>query len=341
MNKKLLIIIILLFQIIIPIKVRAASEIIVMDLDSGRVLFESNANERRLIASITKIMTAVVTLENSDLERQVTVGEEVLKSYGTNTYIGVGEKIKIKDLLYGLILRSGNDAALTLAKTVANSEEEFVSLMNQKAQEIGMKNTTFENPHGLDEETKNYSTAYDMALLSRYASKNNVYKTISKTKKYSVQTNEKSYIWYNRNKLLSTYKYCTGGKNGYTPSAGKTLVTTASKEDLNLTIVTLNDPNIYETHQSLYEYYFSKYKKYKIIDKDSFVFDKTLFEEEVDKVKTKIVIDDKDAKSKGKIHIYLEDEEIGEIPVYSKGKAKEKEEGGLFHKLMNLIFEKN
>lgn len=242
---------------------------------------------------------------------------------------------------------------MTLAVNVAGSEEEFVSLMNKKAKEIGMINTTFENPHGLDEETKNYSTAYDMALLSVYANKNKLFKTITRTKKYSVQTNEKSYIWYNRNKLLSTYKYCTGGKNGYTPSAGKTLVTTASNDDLNLTIVTLNDPDIYDTHESLYEYYFSKYKKYKIIDKDTFQFDKTLFdkelylkesfeyplkEEEIDKVKTKIVIENKERKHVGDIYIYLEEEEIGKVPVYTKNNPKEKEETSFFQKIKNWIF---
>ncbi len=347
----------LFILLFIPFKVLAASEIMVMDLDSGRVLYENNADEKRLIASITKIMTAIIVIENvKDLEKQVTVGEEVLKSYGTNIYIGVGEKIKVKDLLYGLLLRSGNDAAMTLAITTTGSSEEFVSLMNKKAEEIGMTNTIFQNPHGLDEETKNYSTARDMAILSRYANKNKIYRMISKTKKYSVQTSEKSYLWYNRNKLLSTYKYCTGGKNGYTPSAGKTLVTTASKEDLNLTVVTLNDPNIYESHESLYEYYFSKYKKYKIIDKDNFSFDKTLFdkelyikdsfeyplkEEEVSKVRTKIVIENKERKHVGNIYIYLEDKEIGSIPVYTSGNTKEKEEVSLFAKIKNWIFDRS
>ena len=140
---------------------------VVMDLNSGSVLYQKNANEKRLIASITKIMTAIITLENISLNKEIKVGEEVLKMYGTNIYVEVGEKITIKDLLYGLLLRSGNDASVVLANAVSKNEEEFVKLMNTKAQEIGMKNSTFSNPHGLDEETKNYSTAYDMALLSK------------------------------------------------------------------------------------------------------------------------------------------------------------------------------
>lgn len=351
MKKNIILTLFLTIIFLFPFKVLAASEIVVMDLDSGRVLYEKNAHEKRLIASITKIMTAIITLENISLDKEIIVGEEVLKSYGTNTYIEVGEKIKVKDLLYGLLLRSGNDAALTLSYNLKEGPETFINLMNQKAKEIGMTNTTFENPHGLDEETKNYSTAYDMALLSRYANKNKIYQTISKTKKYTLKTNKKSYIWYNRNKLLSTYEKCTGGKNGYTPSAGKTLVSTASNEDLNLTIVTLNDPNIYETHESLYEYYFSKYKKYTIIDKDNFIFDKSLIdkelyikdsfsypllEEEIDKIKTKIEISNKKSKRVGEIIVYLIDEEIGRIPVYSK--EPQKKELSFFEKIMNWIF---
>lgn len=340
-------------SIIFPIKVYAASEIVVMDLDSGRVLYENNAHQKRLIASITKIMTAIVSIENMELNKEITVGEEVLKSYGTNTYIEVGEKITVKDLLYGLLLRSGNDAAMTLASSYENGPESFVNMMNTKAQEIGMNNTIFENPHGLDEETKNYSTAYDMALLSKYAYQNKIYKMIAKTKKYTTKTSNKSYVWYNRNKLLSTYKYCTGGKNGYTPSAGKTLVTTASKDNLNLTIVTLNDPNIYETHQSLYEYYFSKYKNYTIIDKDTFKFDKSLIDKELyikdsfiyplaegeqDKIRTKIEINNKNSEEAGIINVYLNEDVIGTVKVYTNKKESEKKELSFFDRIKNLIF---
>ena len=174
-----------------------------MDLDSGRVLYQENIKEKKLIASTTKILTAIVTLENASLDKEVIIGDEVLKMYGTNIYIEVGEKITIKDLLYGLLLRSGNDAAVALAVAVSGSEEEFVKLMNKKAQDIGMKDSSFTNPHGLDDDTKNYSTAYDMALLSRYAYQNKTYRKIVGTKKYVTKTKDKTYLWYNRNKLLS------------------------------------------------------------------------------------------------------------------------------------------
>lgn len=347
---------ILLFSIFFKIPgvhaLDSSASSIVMDLDSGRILYQKNANEKRLIASITKILTAIVTLENSDINQEVEIGDEILKMYGTNIYIEVGEKIKIKDLLYGLLLRSGNDASIALANSVTNSEEEFVKLMNKKAQELGMKNSTFANPHGLDEDTKNYSTAYDMALLSKYAYKNKTYRKISATKKYVTKTKNKTYLWYNRNKLLNNYKYTTGGKNGYTPSAGKTLVTTATKNNLNLTIVTLDDPNEYETHENFYESYFSEYKNYTIIDKDNFSIDKSFYsgnpyikesfiypltEEEVDDIKTEVHITNKNStKNKiGTISIKLNGKLIGEIAIYNK--AKEKEEKSFFLKLKSLF----
>ena len=329
------------FLFCLPFTVSAdtAKSTIVMDLDSGRILYEKNANQKRLIASITKIMTAIVAIEGGDLTEKITVGEEVLSMYGTNIYVEVGEKMKLRDLLYGLLLRSGNDASVVIAKAIAGSEEKFVNLMNKKAQEIGMKNTIFKNPHGLDEETENYSTAYDMALLSKYAYKNKTYRNIVSTDKYEVSTGKKTYLWYNRNKLLTTYEYCTGGKNGYTPRAGKTLVTTASKKGLNLTIVTLSDGDIYNNHIDLYEDFFSKYKRYKIIDKNNFRIDKEFVDEdvyledsfyypltsnEVNDIKTVVhFLDDSATDEIGTIEIFLSNQKIGELPIYRKIKKKE------------------
>jgi len=339
--KKTIWLILIIYTIIFPISVIGADtsrSSIVMDLDSGRILYEKNSHQKRLVASTTKILTAITTIEKMDLDKQITVGEEVLKMYGTNIYIEIGEKITIKDLLYGLLLRSGNDAAVALAVAVSGSEENFVKLMNEKAQEIGMKDSIFQNPHGLDEKTKNYSTAYDMALLSQYAYQNKTYREIVGTKKYIVSTGNKTYLWYNRNKLLSSYKYCTGGKNGYTPSAGKTLVTTASKNNLNLTVVTLNDGNIYNTHQYLYEEMFHKYQNYKIIDKNEFYMDQSFYngtlylndsffyplsENELDEIKTRVSISNNQAEGQvGNIFIYLGNQKIGDIPIYRKKVTK-------------------
>ena len=211
-------------------KMDTSKSSIVMDIDSGRILYKNNVNDKRLIASTTKIMTAVVALSNGKLTDVYKAKDEILEMYGTSIYLEYNEAMSLNDLLYGLLLRSGNDAAVVIANNISKDEESFVKLMNKKAHEIGMKNTIFANSHGLDEKTKNYSTAYDMALLSRYAYNNfDTYRKITNTKRYEVQTKNKSYLWINRNKLLNSYEYCTGGKNGYTPSAGKTLVTTAKK----------------------------------------------------------------------------------------------------------------
>ena len=262
---------VLLFILLFSINVNASSTI-VMDTNTERVLYEDNAYEKRLIASTTKIMTFVVAYEYARdfLDLEIEAGNEILKMYGTSIYISLHEKMKLRDLLYGLMLRSGNDAAVVIANFVGGSEENFVELMNKKAEFIGMNNTVFSNPHGLDEETKNYSTAYDMAKLSIYASKIPFYKEVTGTKYYDVKTNIKSYSWINRNKMLFTYPYLTSGKTGYTPKAGKTFVSTSKKDNLELTIVSLNDDNYYNSQENLYNEIFNKYKNYLLVSKDEF-----------------------------------------------------------------------
>ena len=329
--------IVFLLILIFPFNIYAYSDTshssIVMDIDSGRILYKNNIDNTMLIASTTKIMTAIIAIEKGNLNKKIIVGNEVLKMYGTNIYVEVGEKIKIKDLIYGLLLRSGNDASVVLAKEVAGNEKKFVKLMNKKANKLGMKNTIFKNPHGLDENTQNYSTARDMAILSRYVYKNKFYKIVTATKKHQISTGKKTYLWYNKNKLLTDYKFCTGGKNGFTPNAGKTLVTTASNNNLNLTIVSLDDNNSYKNHKELYEYIFNKYKKYKIIDKNKFTISKKIYngkayikksfyypltKEEVDNVKTVIRIDKYVNNRIGNIDIYLNKSKIGNIYIYKK-----------------------
>lgn len=267
--KKILCFLVLL---LVPVKVFAisASSYIAYDLDNDIVYYEKNVDDKRLIASITKILTAIVTIENVDINKNVLVGEEVLKAYGSAVYIEVGEKLTIKDLLYGLMLRSGNDAAIVLAKNVAGSNDNFVKLMNKLATDIGMKNSYFINPHGLEDNdgNGNISTAKDMALLTRYAMKNKVFREIFGTKKYTAKTNYKTYSWTNKNKLLLSEDYITGGKTGFTKKAHRTLVTTGSRNNINVVIVTLNDGNDFLDHKNMYEEIFRKYKSVKVLDKD-------------------------------------------------------------------------
>ena len=236
------------------IKALSASSYIVMDMDSGHVLEGSNIKKESLIASTTKILTAITAIEHGNLESKVRIGNEILKSFGSGIYVQIGEELTLDDLLYGLMLRSGNDAALAIAKAVSGSVDSFVYLMNEEASNIGMENSLFINPSGLEDDNGNgnTSTVYDMALLTRYAMQNEHYQRFVSTKDIIIKSSMKTYHWYNKNKLLNTYKYCTGGKTGFTKKARRTLVTTASKNNMNLIVVTFNDGNDFNDHKSLY-----------------------------------------------------------------------------------------
>lgn len=331
-----------------PIKIHATSAAasIAMDLTTGRIFHENNINEERLIASTTKIMTAIVAIENGSLDDIVTVNEEVLKAYGSAIYIEVGEELTLKDLLLGLMLRSGNDAAIVIANYVAGSMEDFVDLMNMTASRIGMKNTKFYNSHGLEEQDGkgNLSTAYDMAILTKYACQNETFKTIFGTKNHVVKTNYKTYSWTNKNKLLFSYEYTTGGKTGFTQKARRTLVTTASKDNIDIVVVTLNDPNDFYDHKSLYESIFSKYEAVLVLDKDDFkIKNETKYEndtlyiqksiyvpvtkDEKKDLSIKYVLIDNDTYQSddvvGTAKIYLKDELLCEENVYVKKSESE------------------
>jgi D-alanyl-D-alanine carboxypeptidase len=243
-----------------------------MDMDTKRVLYGQNINDKHLIASISKIMTTIVALENGNLDSEVTASDVINSATGSAIYIEVGEVLTLKDLLYGLMLRSGNDAALLIAEHIGGDVDTFVKLMNEKAQELGMKNTTFINPHGLEDNSGNgnLSTAYDMAILTSYAMQNEEYKKIVSTTKYVCKSNTKSYVWKNKNKLLTTYEYTTGGKTGFTKKARRTLVSTASKDNKNIVVVSLNDPDDWSDHKYLYESIFKNYNNELILDKNNF-----------------------------------------------------------------------
>lgn len=298
-----------------------------MEEDTKRVLVSKNMNKKMLIASTTKIMTAVLAIESGKLNKTVTVTDKVLESYGSAIYLSIGEKMKLKDMVYGLMMQSGNDAALMIAEYLGG-EEKFVEKMNEKAKEIGMENTIFKNPHGLDEKTQNYSTAYDMALLMRYALSDSTFRKITGCKKHTVKTDEKTYVWSNKNKLLYTYKYTTGGKTGYTDKARRTLVTSASKDDMNLIVVTLNDPNDFKNHKELYEYGFNNYSMEKVFDKDKIkikgkkVYAKDdyyypITKEEKDLINIEYKIKDKKT--------YKKDEQVGEAIIKLGNKTIHKE----------------
>ena len=308
--KKILLLIIILILLLIP-KVNAsttsASSYILMDETTGRVLLSKDMNSKRLIASITKIMTSIIAIESGKVEDTVTIDDSILKAYGSGIYIEVGEEIKLKDLLYGLMLRSGNDAALAIANYIAGSEENFVNLMNVKAKELGMKNTLFYNASGLPTPHGNYSSCYDMALLTRYVMKNKLYREIVSTKEYKVTTNYKTYVWNNKNKLLR-YNYITGGKTGYTEESGRTLVSSATIDGMNLIAVTIRDSDDWNTHLELYNYAKDNYASYKVLNKNKFkVIGDTYYKDNYFYIKNDVYIPLKKNEKKSLVsHIILE-----------------------------------
>ncbi len=257
-----------------------AKSAIMIEQSTGRILYEKDAHTKRRIASITKIMTAILAIESGKMDKTVTVTDEILKAEGSAIYLQVGEKIKLSDLVYGLMLRSGNDAAIAIAEYVGGSVEGFAALMNEKAEWIGMENSHFTNPHGLDDSDNHYSTAYDMAILTKYAMENKMYQKIAGTKIHRAPNPNEVWdrVWKNKNRLLTEkYKYCTGGKTGFTKKARRTLVTTASKDGLDLITVTIDDSTDWADHIALFEAGFNNYTLTQVVPSGSIKAIKTGF----------------------------------------------------------------
>lgn len=329
------------FLLLFSVNVKAIECEVIIDADSGRVLGGFNIDKERHIASTTKIMTALVTINNSRLNEIVEIGDEIKSAYGSSIYIKPKEKLRIEDLLYGLMLRSGNDAALSLATHVSGNIPAFTDLMNETAESIGMKNTHFGNPHGLDDKPSNTSTVYDMAILMMNAMKNETFRRITSTKKYITKSNFTTYTWYNKNELLNSYKYATGGKIGYTGEANYTFVSSATKDNKNLIIATFVDKNRFTTHKNLYEKYFNEYEKYHLIDKDNLginykkgyrtftleSFDMLLTKEESKRIKREVELYENvkiqnNAKIVGTISITMDSKTYKKLNIYGESTTK-------------------
>lgn len=246
----------------------SAKSAMLMDQASGRILFEHNSREKLPIASITKVMTAILAIESGLMERTVTVSAAAASSEGSSVYLKQGEKMKLKDLVYGMMLRSGNDASAAIAEAIGGSMSGFAMLMNEKAHLIGMSDTHFTNASGLDH-PDHYSTAYDMALLTRYAMNNRQFKTVFATKKYRAPATNKdeARLWLNKNKLLTQYERTTGGKTGYTRIAGRTLISTAGASGAETIVVTLNDGDDWRDHRRLHDWAFANYDWIEVVRK--------------------------------------------------------------------------
>lgn len=235
---------------------------VVIDLYNNEILYEHNAHQKMLPASLTKVLTAYVAYKYYDLDDYVLITYEMINVEGSKIYLEVNDLISVKDLIYGLLLCSGNDAALALAYHYSGNLEDFIMLMNKEKEELKMNNSYFQNPHGLDGITNNYTTAYDLGILYSACSKIAFLKEVFKTKTYkTLSYSTKLFTFRNKHRLVHSLNNCLGGKTGYTKKAGRTLITGFEDKFNQVVVVTLDAYNDWELHQNLSSYGFNLIKR--------------------------------------------------------------------------------
>ena len=244
----------------------SAESAVIIDAASGRVIAEKNAYERRGMASTTKIMTAIIALERCSPDETVTVDRRAEGIEGSSLYLKAGDKINLEHLLYGMLLKSGNDAAAAVALHISDSIEDFAKLMTEKAVSLGLKDTAFKNPHGLYEEG-HYTTAYDLAQITRYAFTLDGFADMVSAKSYEIDDDIETKLVVNNNKLLRFYEGADGVKTGYTPETGRTLVGSATRNGMRVISVTLSDRNDWNDHMAMFDYAFENYELKKLSEK--------------------------------------------------------------------------
>lgn len=249
----------------------SAQSSIAVELSTGKVLFENNSNVKLPMASTTKIMTAIIIIEDCNLNDVITVPDEAIGVEGSSIYLKRQEQISIKDLLYGLMLRSGNDSATALAIYHSGSVAKFAEAMNERAKAIGTENTNFTNPSGLPDEN-HFTTANDLCKIACYAMKNDTFKEIVGTVNYN--GDYRSFV--NKNKMLKKYDGANGIKTGYTVRAGRCLVSSANRNGMDVVCVVLNCPDMYEFSSDILDRCFNEYKLVSIDKNKIFMSDNVL-----------------------------------------------------------------
>ncbi len=244
---------------------------IAMELTTGTTLCERNADAQLPMASTTKIMTAIIIIEDCNLDEELTVDDSAVGVEGSSIYLKKDEKIDVRDLVYGLMLRSGNDSAAALAIHHSGSIEKFVEVMNARAKKMGANNTSFANPSGLPDEN-HYTTARDLCEIARYAMQNETFKEVVGTKNYTGKY--RSYV--NKNKMLTRCEGANGVKTGYTLKAGRCLVSSCEREGMDIVCVVLNCPEMYERSSQIFDECFSTYSLVKIDENRVFMSDRVL-----------------------------------------------------------------
>ncbi len=272
--KKLLtvFVIISLFMAVIPFNTAAlsvsAKGAVVINGDTGEIIFSQNENTRLPMASTTKIMTGLLLCEYGNLEKEITVTDQMVRVEGSSMGLLPGDKVTLHDLLYGLMLASGNDAANTVAIVIGGTVPNFAEMMNDKAKEIGLKNTNFVTPSGLDDEN-HYTTAYDLAMLTKYAMQNKDFAAAVGSQSATLNYGNPPYrrTLTNHNKLLKMVDGCVGVKTGFTKKSGRCLVSAVRRDGKYVIAVTLNAPNDWQDHKTMLEYGLNSIKQTEITPK--------------------------------------------------------------------------
>lgn len=244
---------------------KPTSSYIVIEQSTGKVLKGQNIHARLPMASTTKVMTAYTIIKNvKDLDRQITIDKRAVGVEGSSIYLQEGEKLTFRELLYGLMMRSGNDSAVALAIGMSGSEEEFVKMMNYEAKLLGLRNTNFTNPHGLHNDN-HYTSSYDLAKITAEAYKYDTFREVVGCKNIKISNYDGGYRYLvNKNKMLNNYKDANGVKTGFTKRAGRCLVAGAKRNDMQLISVVLNVPDMYNMCSYLLDYGFENYNMDKI-----------------------------------------------------------------------------
>ncbi|WP_052350443.1 D-alanyl-D-alanine carboxypeptidase family protein [Paenibacillus gorillae] len=318
-----------------PLKTNAKASALI-DVKSGRLLYSEDGDKQMRIASLTKIMTAIVAIEHGKLSDTVKTSKRAAHREGSSIYLELGEEMTLLNMLYGLMLRSGNDAATAISEHVGGSEEGFVLLMNEKAQLLGLENSQFKNPHGLDEDG-HYSSANDLAKLTAYALRNPVFAEIVSTKVKTAPNPHENwqYSWKNKNKMLTMYEGADGVKTGYTKLSFRCLVSSATRNGQQLAAVTINDGDDWNDHRAMLDWGFNYYPLVEITSKGQELagypyiigqtFQYPLSENE--SLQSKLVVEDANSTrfalgERGTVEWYLNGDKVAAIPIYENGSRR-------------------
>lgn len=326
----------------------SAKSAVLIEADSGLVVFEKNKDLLLPMASTTKIMSAIVAIEECPLDKIITIPAEATNIEGSSIYLKEGESLSVRELLYALLLESANDSAVALAYATCGNLEGFVNLMNEKAISLGLESTHFTNPHGLDDD-EHYTTAYELGLIASYAMKNPVFKEIVSTYKATIPLNngEGTRVLVNHNKLLRSFEGATGIKTGFTKKCGRCLVSSALVDGVSMICVTLNAPNDWQDHKNMLEYGFSKFECIDLADCGDYVLEldvingqKTALITNYDKlsvvlprnninISAKLEVNRllcapvKEGEYVGRVVFYNNDKEISHLPLYALEAVKD------------------